>query len=175
MCVKQKPQPIHDRVPDLTWLGLAAALARFFPPSEVPPELKLAIDRFISDNKIVLFIKGTKQFPQCGFSNTCVQILNTLSAPYETVDVLESDALRNGLKVNSMCVLFDQSIERERKRKRIRCLCMCVRLCMSPLQSYSQWPTFPQCYIDGEFVGGCDILIGRGDQTRTRKRGKMIL
>lgn len=68
-------------------------------------------------------MKGNRMFPQCGFSNTCVQILNTLSVPYETVNILEDELLRTGMK------------------------------------EYSQWPTFPQVYIDGEFYGGCDIMI----------------
>lgn len=87
------------------------------------PELHTAIDKFIQDNKIVLFMKGNRMFPQCGFSNTCVQILNTLNVPYETVNILEDELLRTGMK------------------------------------EYSQWPTFPQVYIDGEFYGGCDIMI----------------
>lgn len=87
------------------------------------PELKEAVEEFLQKNKVVLFMKGTKQFPQCGFSNTCVQILNTMGVPYETVDILEDEALRSGMK------------------------------------AYSQWPTFPQVYIDSEFVGGCDIMI----------------
>ncbi|KAL0045331.1 hypothetical protein WJX82_003898 [Trebouxia sp. C0006] len=89
----------------------------------VSPELKSAIDKFIADSKIVLFMKGNRMFPQCGFSNTCVQILNTLSVPYETVNILEDELLRTGMK------------------------------------EYSQWPTFPQVYIDGDFYGGCDIMI----------------
>ncbi|EIE18986.1 glutaredoxin [Coccomyxa subellipsoidea C-169] len=87
------------------------------------PELKDALEKFINSHKVVLFMKGTKQFPQCGFSNTCVQILNTLNAPYETVNILEDERLRSGMK------------------------------------EFSQWPTFPQVYIDGEFYGGCDIMI----------------
>eukprot|EP00210_Caulerpa_lentillifera_P002230 g2143.t1 len=90
----------------------------------LPDELKLALDGLISQNKVVVFMKGTKQFPQCGFSNTVVQILNTVNAQFETVNVLENDVLRAGMK------------------------------------EYSQWPTFPQVYIDGEFFGGCDIMIG---------------
>ena len=88
------------------------------------PELREALDKFVTENKIVLFMKGNKQFPQCGFSNTTVQILNTFNVPYETVDVLAEDTIRQGLK------------------------------------EYSSWPTFPQVYIDGEFFGGCDIMIG---------------
>ncbi|KAI3430558.1 hypothetical protein D9Q98_005151 [Chlorella vulgaris] len=93
------------------------------PGSTMSPELKSAIDAFITENNVVAFIKGTKQFPACGFSNTVVQILNTTAVPYVTVNVLEDDLLRTGMK------------------------------------EYSQWPTFPQVYIAGEFYGGADILI----------------
>lgn len=62
------------------------------------PQLKEAIDTLIEQNKIVVFMKGTKQFPQCGFSNTVVQILRTLDAPFETVNILENEMLRSGMK-----------------------------------------------------------------------------
>lgn len=68
-------------------------------------------------------MKGTKDFPQCGFSNTVVQILKSLDVPFETINVLENDLLRQALK------------------------------------EYSNWPTFPQLYLDGEFFGGCDITV----------------
>eukprot|EP00466_Bigelowiella_natans_P005918 jgi/Bigna1/63721/fgenesh1_kg.58_\ len=68
-------------------------------------------------------MKGTKDFPQCGFSNTCVGILNRLGVEFETVNVLENEMIRQGMKV------------------------------------YSDWPTFPQVYIGGEFYGGCDIML----------------
>lgn len=70
-------------------------------------------------------MKGTKDFPQCGFSNTVVSILKAVNVPFETVNILENEMLRQGLK------------------------------------EYSQWPTFPQLYIDGEFFGGCDITVGK--------------
>nr|DAD34011.1 TPA_asm: hypothetical protein HUJ06_004651 [Nelumbo nucifera] len=70
-------------------------------------------------------MKGTKEFPQCGFSNTVVQILKSLNVPFETLNILENEMLRQGLK------------------------------------EYSNWPTFPQLYIDGEFFGGCDITVGK--------------
>ncbi|MBA0768762.1 hypothetical protein Gotri_017542 [Gossypium trilobum] len=70
-------------------------------------------------------MKGTKDFPQCGFSNTVVQILNSLNVPFETINILENEMLRMGLK------------------------------------EYSNWPTFPQLYIEGEFFGGCDITVGK--------------
>jgi monothiol glutaredoxin len=93
------------------------------PGAGLSPELRSAIEEFISENKVVAFIKGTKQFPSCGFSNTVVQILNAMQVPYVTVNVLEDDLLRSGMK------------------------------------EYSQWPTFPQVYIDGDFFGGADIMI----------------
>jgi monothiol glutaredoxin len=87
------------------------------------PELKERIDNLVNQNKIVVFMKGSKLMPQCGFSNNVVQILNTLGVPFETVDILEDYEVRQGIK------------------------------------EYSNWPTIPQVYIDGQFVGGSDILI----------------
>jgi monothiol glutaredoxin len=87
------------------------------------PELQERLDNLVSQNKIVVFMKGSKLMPQCGFSNNVVQILNMLAVPYETVDVLADQDIRQGIK------------------------------------EYSSWPTIPQVYINGEFVGGSDILI----------------
>lgn len=87
------------------------------------PELKERIDNLVNQNKIVIFMKGTKLMPQCGFSNNVVQILNTLGVPYETVDVLEDYEIRQGIK------------------------------------EYSNWPTIPQVYLDGDFLGGSDVMI----------------
>ena len=80
------------------------------------------IRKQIANNDVVLFMKGTQQFPQCGFSGQVVQILDYLGVPYKGLNVLESDDLRNGIK------------------------------------TYSNWPTIPQLYVKGEFVGGCDII-----------------
>ena len=84
------------------------------------------IDSFIKSEidsaKIVLFMKGTPVFPQCGFSGQVVQILSHIGAKYKGVNVLEDDALREGIK------------------------------------GYSDWPTIPQLYVNGTFVGGCDII-----------------
>ncbi|MBD2293759.1 Grx4 family monothiol glutaredoxin [Anabaena sphaerica FACHB-251] len=87
------------------------------------PELKEKIDNLLQENKIMVFMKGNKLMPQCGFSNNVVQILNTLGVPFETVDVLSDNEIRQGIK------------------------------------EYSEWPTIPQVYINGQFIGGSDILI----------------
>jgi len=84
--------------------------------------LRKKIDDTVKGNKVVLYMKGTKSFPQCGFSATVVQILNQVTPGFETVNVLTDPAIREGIK------------------------------------EYSQWPTIPQLYIKGEFVGGCDIV-----------------
>jgi monothiol glutaredoxin len=80
------------------------------------------IDNEVKANDIVLFMKGTPQQPMCGFSGQIVQILDYLGVPYKGLNVLDSDELRQGVKV------------------------------------YSNWPTVPQLYVKGEFVGGCDIV-----------------
>ncbi len=72
------------------------------------PELKQSIDDFLAKHKVVLFMKGNKQFPQCGFSNTCVQILNIMEVPYETVNVLEDEKIRQGMKEYSSWPTFPQ-------------------------------------------------------------------
>ena len=86
-------------------------------------EVKAKIDRLVNENKVMVFMKGSKLMPQCGFSNNVVQILNTLGVPYETVDILADPEIRQGIK------------------------------------EYSNWPTIPQIYIDGEFIGGSDLAI----------------
>ncbi|MEA5463154.1 Grx4 family monothiol glutaredoxin [Leptothoe sp. PORK10 BA2] len=87
------------------------------------PEVKEKIDSLVTSNKILVFMKGTKLMPQCGFSNNVAQILNSLGASYETIDVLADQDIRQGIK------------------------------------EYSNWPTIPQVYINGEFIGGSDIMI----------------
>ena len=76
----------------------------------------------IKSNNVVLFMKGTPSFPMCGFSGAVVQILDDIGIKYNSVNVLDSDEMREGIKI------------------------------------YSDWPTIPQLYIKGEFVGGCDII-----------------
>jgi monothiol glutaredoxin len=86
----------------------------------------MGIEQFIENevkgNDVVLFMKGTPQFPMCGFSGQVVQILDHLGVAYKGINVLESDEIRTGIK------------------------------------SYSNWPTIPQLYVKGEFVGGADII-----------------
>ena len=86
------------------------------------PELKTRITGLVTDNPVLLFMKGNKFFPQCGFSARAVGILQQLGVPFHTVDVLQDMEIRQGIK------------------------------------EYDNWPTIPQLYVNGEFVGGCDIV-----------------
>ncbi|MCY7398567.1 MAG: Grx4 family monothiol glutaredoxin [Sphingomonas bacterium] len=81
------------------------------------------LDALVNANDIVLFMKGTPLFPQCGFSSRAIAILEHLGQPFETVDVLADQEVRQGIK------------------------------------AYSDWPTIPQLYVKGEFVGGSDIMM----------------
>ena len=81
------------------------------------------IDEIVNSKEVVLFMKGTALFPQCGFSSRAVAILDHLGVPFETVDVLQDAEIRQGIK------------------------------------EYSDWPTIPQLYVKGEFVGGSDIMM----------------
>jgi len=80
------------------------------------------IKAVITDNDVVLFMKGTKAMPQCGFSSRVAGVLNYMGVEYQDVNVLTDDAVRQGIK------------------------------------DFSDWPTIPQLYVKGEFVGGCDII-----------------
>ena len=86
-------------------------------------DVKERIDRIVQDHDIVLFMKGTALFPQCGFSSRAVAILDHLGVAFETIDVLQDPEIRNGIK------------------------------------EYSDWPTVPQLYVKGEFIGGSDIMM----------------
>lgn len=81
------------------------------------------IDALVKSNPVLLFMKGTPLFPQCGFSSRAIAILDHLGVDYETVDVLQDQGIRQGIK------------------------------------TYSDWPTIPQLYVNGEFVGGSDIMM----------------
>ncbi|KAH6766556.1 CAX interacting protein 1 [Perilla frutescens var. hirtella] len=76
--------------------------------SALSPELKSSLDKVVSSSKVILFMKGTKDFPQCGFSNTVVQILKSLNVPFETINILENEFLRQGLKEYSSWPTFPQ-------------------------------------------------------------------
>ena len=88
-----------------------------------PPNSLARIADIVKSNDIVLFMKGTALFPQCGFSSRAIAILDRLGAKYETVDVLQDPEIRAGIK------------------------------------DYSNWPTVPQLYVKGDFVGGSDIMM----------------
>jgi monothiol glutaredoxin len=94
---------------------------------ESPAQTRARIQALVDTNKILLFMKGSKSFPQCGFSDTATKILEQLTTgctdDFETVDVLADQTIRQGIK------------------------------------EYSQWPTIPQLYIAGEFIGGSDIML----------------
>ena len=81
-----------------------------------------SIQSTIDSNDVVLFMKGSKEMPQCGFSNAVVNALSYLDVQFEDVDVLQNEEIREGIKV------------------------------------FSDWPTIPQLYVKGEFIGGCDIV-----------------
>ena len=96
-------------------------------------------DRFIEDrqkevehNKILLYIKGTKNMPMCGFSSAVLQIFKGIGKPFETINILENPEIRQRM------------------------------------EEFSNWPTFPQVFINGEFVGGCDIV------TEMHERGELV-
>lgn len=86
-------------------------------------DIQSEIDSLVKTNQVVLFMKGTPQFPQCGFSSRTVEALKACDADFVHVDVLQQPEVR------------------------------------ANLPQYSQWPTFPQLFIDGELVGGCDIVL----------------
>jgi len=90
--------------------------------TELDEGVKSRIENEISSNEVVLFMKGTPVFPQCGFSSMVSQVLSHIGVEFKGVDVLAEPTLRDGIK------------------------------------SFSDWPTIPQLYVKGEFIGGCDIV-----------------
>lgn len=88
----------------------------------ISPDTRKRIDEIIAGDRVVLFMKGSRSFPQCGFSAQVVSILDRYVPEYRTVDVLQDPEIREGVK------------------------------------DYSSWPTIPQLYVGGEFLGGCDIV-----------------
>lgn len=93
------------------------------------------IEALVEKHPVLLFMKGSKLFPQCGFSNTATQILNSYGIDFHTIDVLADQDIRQGIK------------------------------------EFSQWPTIPQLYVCGEFVGGSDIMI---EMYQSGELGEMI-
>ena len=86
-------------------------------------DVNARIEEQLNSNDILLYMKGTPDFPQCGFSSQAVAALNAIGKPYAFVNIFEDQEIREGLK------------------------------------EYSNWPTFPQLYVNGELVGGCDIVL----------------
>jgi monothiol glutaredoxin len=91
--------------------------------TELAADLRKKIDDILDKDRIVLFMKGTKDMPQCGFSDAVVKVLKFYGEDFITYDVLSNPDLRSGMKI------------------------------------YSEWATFPQLYIDKQFIGGCDIVM----------------
>ena len=89
----------------------------------VPVDVIERIKSQLSSNPVLLYMKGTPDFPQCGFSATAVRALNAVNATFESVNIFEDPELREALK------------------------------------QYSNWPTYPQLYVNGELLGGCDIIV----------------
>ncbi len=118
---KDAPAPSYTPPPAPPAPSAPAAHAQPPAPSAGAKEVHDRIDNLVKSNKVVLFMKGSKLFPQCGFSAATVEILNQYGVPFADVDVLSDPGIRQGIK------------------------------------EFSQWPTIPQLFIDGKFVGGCDI------------------
>lgn len=97
------------------------------------------IETLIASSPVLVFMKGSKLMPQCGFSNNVVQILNALGVPFETFDVLADPEIRQGIK------------------------------------EFSDWPTIPQVYVRGEFLGGSDILIEMYNSGELREKLEVAL
>ncbi len=92
------------------------------PVMESPTDVQARLTQLIAQHKVLLFMKGSKSFPQCGFSSRVVELLKREGVAFETVNVLADPDVRQGIK------------------------------------ELSNWPTIPQLYVDGQFIGGCDII-----------------
>eukprot|EP00565_Helicotheca_tamesis_P009079 CAMPEP_0185728314 /NCGR_PEP_ID=MMETSP1171-20130828/3698_1 /TAXON_ID=374046 /ORGANISM="Helicotheca tamensis, Strain CCMP826" /LENGTH=168 /DNA_ID=CAMNT_0028397005 /DNA_START=51 /DNA_END=557 /DNA_ORIENTATION=+ len=119
--------------PPKTFLEMSSDDETFF--QETPEATQERIQTLVDEYPVLLFMKGSKIFPQCGFSNTAVQILQTFNIEFHSVDVLADEAIRSGVK------------------------------------DFSQWPTIPQLYVAGEFIGGSDIMI---EMYQSGELGEMI-
>jgi monothiol glutaredoxin len=103
------------------------------------PNTQQRIKTLVSSSPVLVFMKGTKLMPQCGFSNNVVQILHALGVSFETFDVLSDPEIRQGIK------------------------------------EFSEWPTIPQVYVKGEFLGGSDILIEMYNSGELREKIEVAL
>ncbi|MEI6031329.1 MAG: Grx4 family monothiol glutaredoxin [Synechococcaceae cyanobacterium ELA739] len=103
------------------------------------PNTQQRIETLVSSSPVLVFMKGTKLMPQCGFSNNVVQILHALGVSFETFDVLSDPEIRQGIK------------------------------------EFSDWPTIPQVYVKGEFLGGSDILIEMYNSGELREKLEVAL
>ena len=121
--------------PSLAMPSFVAAESRTRTVLYVSDETKERIQSLVDEHPVLLFMKGSKLFPQCGFSNTAVQILQSYDIQFHTVDVLADEDIRSGVK------------------------------------EFSQWPTIPQLYVAGEFIGGSDIMI---EMYQSGELGEMI-
>ena len=101
--------------------------------------LQQRIETLVASSKVLVFMKGNKLMPQCGFSNNVVQILSALGIPFETFDVISDMEIRQGIK------------------------------------EFSEWPTIPQVYVNGEFIGGSDILIEMYNSGELREKLEIAL
>ncbi len=103
------------------------------------PNTQQRIETLVTSSPVLVFMKGTKLMPQCGFSNNVVQILHALGVSFETFDVLSDPEIRQGIK------------------------------------EFSDWPTIPQVYVKGEFLGGSDILIEMYNNGELREKLEIAL
>jgi monothiol glutaredoxin len=115
-CTNRQSTPFGAKHP------IPAAILNRRPTETQMADINTWIDNELKSNDVVLFMKGTPQFPMCGFSGQVVQMLDFIGVPYKGHNVLENAELRDGIK------------------------------------TYTNWPTIPQLYVKGEFVGGCDIV-----------------
>jgi len=102
-------------------------------------QVQQRIEGLVASSPVVVFMKGNKLMPQCGYSNNVVQILQSLGIPFETFDVLSDSDIRQGIK------------------------------------EFSDWPTIPQVYVKGEFIGGSDILIEMYNSGELREKLEVAL
>ena len=124
---------VREKASPFRTVALSSSAEEYF--QETPEVTRGRIQTLVDENPVLLFMKGSKIFPQCGFSNTAIQILTSFNIDFHTVDILSDEAIRAGVK------------------------------------DFSQWPTIPQLYVAGEFIGGSDIMI---EMYQNGELGEMI-